>query len=258
MHVLETKLQRVFGQEVLGCSLVQHLHGICVLDRRMLVVHAIWVDEADMALLAASGCTVAHNPVCNLRLGSGTMPYAALRRHGVPIALGSDERSADDSTDMWAVLKAAGLMHQVTTPDWTAWPQPPELLHALTRGGARGMGRSGQGTLVPGADADLILVDLDTLPFTPLNDLRRQLVYCGRADAVALTMVAGRVVMERGRVLLVDERALRAEVRARQADIAAQVSAIRTAAAELEPYYDAMYRRAADVDVGFSRWSAGA
>ena len=45
----------------------------------MLVIHATWVDDADMDLLAAAGCAVAHNPVCNLRLGSGIMPFRALR-----------------------------------------------------------------------------------------------------------------------------------------------------------------------------------
>ena len=254
VHVLETKLQRVFGQEVLGESLVQYMHRLGVLDRRMLVVHAVWVDGTDMALLAAAGCTVAHNPVCNLRLGSGTMPYRRLRDHGVPIALGSDERSADDSTDMWAVMKMAGLVHQVTNPDWTAWLQPAEILRAATGGGARGMGRPGQGCLRPGAEADLILLDLDSLPFTPLNDLRRQLVYSATPATVALTMVAGQVVVERGRVLTVDEPALRAATRARQPEITALVAATQAAAAGLEPYYDAMYRRAAAVDVGFSRW----
>lgn len=256
VHVLETKLQRVFGQEVLGESLVQYMHNLGVLDRHMLVVHAVWVDGADMALLAAAGCTVAHNPVCNLRLGSGTMPYRRLRGHGIPIALGSDERSADDSTDMWAVMKMAGLVHQVTSPDWTAWPQPSEILRAATAGGARGMGRAGQGCLRPGADANLILLDLDSLPFTPLNDLCRQLVYAATPAAVALTMVAGRVVAERGRVLTVDEPALRAAIRARQPEITALVAATQAAAAGLEPYYDAMYRRAAAVDVGFSRWGS--
>lgn len=256
VHVLETRLQRVFGQEVLGRSLVQYVDQLGLLDRRMLVVHAVWVDEADMALLAASGCTVAHNPVCNLRLGSGTMPYRRLAGHGIPIALGSDERSADDSADMWGVLKMAGLVHQVTDPDWTRWPQPPELLRAATQGGARGMGRAGQGCLREGADADLVLIDLDTLPFTPLNDLRRQLVYCCTPACVALTMVAGRVVVERGRVLTVDEAGLRAAIRARQGEIDGLVRATRGAAARLLPFYDAMYRRAAAVDVGFTRWGS--
>jgi 5-methylthioadenosine/S-adenosylhomocysteine deaminase len=254
IHLLETKLQRVFGQEVLGESLVQYMHRLGVLDERVLAVHAVWVDEADMALLASSGCTVAHNPVCNLRLGSGTMPFRRLRQYGVPIGLGTDERSADDSTDMWAAMKMAGLVHQVTDPDWTTWPAPIEILRAATVGGARGMRRAGQGCLRPGADADLIMLDLDTMPFTPLNHLRRQLVYSANANSVVMTMVAGRIVASHGRMLTVDEVSLRGAVRARQAEITLLIEATEAASVRLEPYYAAMVRRSSAVDVGFSRW----
>ena len=253
VHVLETRLQRVFGQEVWGQSLVQYMDGLGVLDHRVLAVHAVWVDKADMALLARAGCTVAHNPVCNLRLGSGIMPFRRLRNHGITIALGSDERSADDSTDPWGVMKAAGLVHQVTGGDWTEWPRPREILHAATRGGARGMNRPDGGHLRPGAEADLVLLDLDTLPFTPLNHLERQLVYAANAGVVAAVIVAGRVVVERGRVLTADEAALRAAIRARQGEIDGLVRATRAAAAGLEPFYAAMLRRAEAVDVGFTR-----
>ena len=104
----------------------------------MLVIHAIWVDDADMDLLAAAGCTVAHNPICNLRLGSGIMPFRALRDRGIAIAIGTDERAADDAVNCWAALKQAGLVHQIGQTDYTHWPTPSELLHAATSAGARG------------------------------------------------------------------------------------------------------------------------
>ena len=83
IHILETKTQRVLGQSAFGKSLVRLVHDLGFLDERMLVIHAIWVDDADMDLLAGAGCTVAHNPICNLRLGSGIMPFRALRDRGI-------------------------------------------------------------------------------------------------------------------------------------------------------------------------------
>ena len=83
---------------------MRYVHDLGLLDERMMVIHAIWLDAADIELLAASGCTVAHNPVCNLRLGSGVMPWNALRAAGVPIALGSDEMNTDD-TDQHVVRR---------------------------------------------------------------------------------------------------------------------------------------------------------
>ena len=254
IHMLETRLQRVFGQEVWGKSLVRQVHDLGFLDQRMLVIHAIWVDEADIELLAASGCTVAHNPVCNLKLGSGVMPFRRLRRHGIPIALGTDERNTDDTTNVWGAMKTAGLIHKIAEPDYRDWPSALELLTCATRGGARGMRLDGEiGQLRPGAAADLIVVDLDTLPFTPLNDLKRQLVFCENGASVRLTMVAGEVVVEDGQVKSVDEAALKAEIRELAVEFAGSLAATARAAALLEPHYHAMLKRALDVDVGMER-----
>jgi 5-methylthioadenosine/S-adenosylhomocysteine deaminase len=255
-HMLETKLQRVLGEEKYGTSLVHYVHDLGLLDERMQLVHAIWVDEADMALMAESGCTVAHNPVCNLRLGSGIMPFRRLRAHGVPICLGTDEAIADDSCSLWNAAKMAGLIHTITDPDERSWPSAPEILSCLFQGGARAMRREGRiGRLAPGYAADLILIDLDSLTFTPLNNLERQLVYCETGSSVRLTMVAGRVVVEDGRLLTVDEDALKREARELAAEMATESSEARAAAEELLPYYREMYRRAAARDVGFNRWA---
>jgi 5-methylthioadenosine/S-adenosylhomocysteine deaminase len=111
------------------------------------------------------------------------------------------------------------------------------------------------GAVAPGHQADLVMLDLDTLGFTPLNDLRRQLVYCESGGAVRLTMVAGRVVYEQGRVTTVDEAALRAEAREMAERYLANKGAVEAAAAEWLPYYRAMYLRAASRDVGMQRWA---
>jgi 5-methylthioadenosine/S-adenosylhomocysteine deaminase len=254
IHILETRLQRVLGQEKYGHSLVRHVHELGLLDERMMVIHAIWIDADDIRLLAESGCTVAHNPVCNLRLGSGVMPWRALRDAGVPLCLGTDEMNTDDSINPWFVAKTAALLHTLSTPDDSQWPQPEEMLWALTRGGARALRREGQlGQLRVGAQADLILLDLDTTAFTPLNDLRRQLVHCEDGSSVRTTIVAGRVVYENGRITTVDETALRAEMRRLMADFRTQRAEAQAQAARLEPHYRAMLAEAGRRDVGMKR-----
>ena len=114
----------MLGQARWGKSLIRHVHDLGFLDERVMAIHAIWVDDDDIALMAEAGCVVAHNPICNLKLGSGIMPFRKLRDAGIPIALGSDEKAADDSTDMWAVAKMASLIHRVTDPDYLSWPEP--------------------------------------------------------------------------------------------------------------------------------------
>jgi cytosine/adenosine deaminase-related metal-dependent hydrolase len=254
VHILETRLQRVLGEHRYGHSPVRHVHDLGLLDERMLVIHAIWIDAHDIELLARSGCSVAHNPVCNLRLGSGVMPYRKLRNAGVPICLGTDEMNTDDSVNLWFVAKTAALIHTLASPDYGAWPQPAEILHAVTRGGARAMRRDGRlGQLAVGCDADIALLDLDTVAYTPLNDLKRQLVHCEDGASVRMTIVAGRVVFEQGRITRVDEAALRAEMRELMAAGREQTERAAHEALRLEPYYREMLQRAAAVDVGMNR-----
>ncbi|MDB5848393.1 MAG: hypothetical protein JWP29_2145 [Rhodoferax sp.] len=251
IHILETRLQRVLGQEVFGESLVKYVHRLGLLDERMMVIHAIWVDDEDIALLAASGCTVAHNPVCNLRLGSGIMPWRKLTDAGVPLCLGTDEMNTDDTTNLWAVAKLAGMIHSLADADSARWPQAREVLHAATRGGARAIRREGElGQLKVGCVADLCLIDLDTHAFTPLNDLQRQLVYCESGSSVRMTMVAGRIVCENGQVNTIDERALRAEARALNASLQAAAASQSGDAERLAPYYRAMLARAQAIAIG--------
>jgi len=254
VHILETKTQRVFGEEKLGKSLVRYVHDLGLLDERMLVMHAIWLDDADIALLAKSGCTVAHNPVCNLRLGSGIMPWRRMRDAGVPLALGTDEATVDDTHNLWLVAKSAALVHTLTRTDYRDWPKAPEILDALYGGGARAARRSVPlGRLAVGAAGDVALLDLNTTTFTPLNDLERQLVYCETGSSVRDVVVAGELVVENGKLLTLDEAAILAEVADLAPALGVGMAELRHAAAELEPYYREVYLRAMARDVGLDR-----
>jgi 5-methylthioadenosine/S-adenosylhomocysteine deaminase len=255
VHVLETKLQRVLGEEKFAGSLVRYVDGLELLSDRMNIIHSVWVDADDMDLIAASGAVVAHNPISNLRLGSGVMPFRELLNRGIPICLGSDEAITDDSINLWNVAKMAGLVHNLQGGDYEQWPKAAEILDCLIQGGARAMRLPKPiGQVAVGHQADLILVDLDTLPFTPLNDLRRQLVYCESGTSVRMTLVAGRVVYENGAMVGIDERALRAEARAIAATRATAAEAEADGAARWLPFYREMYMKAAARDVGLQRW----
>jgi 5-methylthioadenosine/S-adenosylhomocysteine deaminase len=256
MHILETRLQRVLGQQKLGRSLVRYVHEHGVLNEQAMVIHSIWVDEDDIALMGASGCSVAHNPVSNLKLGSGVMPWRRIRDSGINVCLGTDEANVDDGVNLWSTLKLAGLIHNLGSPDYTEWPQPAELLHAATVAGSVAMRRGRRtGPLAAGYDADLILIDLDQLPFVPLNDLPRQLVYCEPARAVRYTVVAGTVAMQDGRLTAFDEAQVKAEARELASEFIAYLESSRAGVAELKPYYAEMYRRANAESVPMDRWA---
>jgi cytosine/adenosine deaminase-related metal-dependent hydrolase len=69
------------------------------------------------------------------------------------------------------------------------------------------------GVVQPGALADLVLLDMNTPAFTPLNDPFQHLVYAETGSSVRTVLVNGRIVVEEGRLLTVDEEAILAEAR---------------------------------------------
>lgn len=255
MHILETRSQRVFGDVRLGQSLVSYAAAHGVLDSRTQVIHAIWIDKDDIAILADSGATVAHNPVSNLKIGSGVMPWRRLRDASVPIGIGTDEATVDDGVNMWTAMKTAGLVHNITDPDYRAWPEPAEILWSATGGGARAMGLAGQtGVIETGALADVIVIDLQTLPFVPLNDLAQQLVYCEPARSVKHVFVDGRMVVRDGELLTIDQQALIRSVREHESEITAFIDACRQGAEDVGAFYDLAYRHGLAEPADVNRW----
>jgi 5-methylthioadenosine/S-adenosylhomocysteine deaminase len=254
MHILETRLQRVLGQVSYGQSFVQYADAQGALNERAQVIHAIWVTEEDMDLLAASGCSIAHNPLCNLKLGSGIMPFRKLKERGINICLGSDEMCSDDAVNMWSVAKFGGLVHKITETDYRRWPTAEEILRCATLHGARAMRQEAvTGSIEVGKAADLLLIDLGTLAFTPLNDIRRQLVFCENGSSVRLVMVAGKIVVENGTLLSVDEEAIKTEIRASWPEYQAQLRQVDFWARRLEPIYLRMYERCLEEPVPVQR-----
>ncbi len=255
MHILETRVQRVFGDVELGKSILGHVRDRGVLDHRSNVIHGIWLDDEDLSAIARAGSTIAHNPVCNLRLGSGIMPFRRIRDLDIPVCLGTDEAIADDSINLWTTMKIAGLIHNITDAEYRNWPTADEILSCVHRGGARAMGLEGEvGALLPGFQADIALLDLNEIAFTPLNDVRRQLVYCENGSSVRMTMVAGSVLVRDRHVCSVDEESVKREAREFTHAYSRELAGSRRSAAELEPHYREMYLRAATTDVGMNRW----
>ena len=196
------------------------------------------------------------DPISNLRLGSGVLRWRAMLDHGIPVALGTDEAICDDSINVWTVAKIAGLIHNVSGLDSDELANPH-------RGSRERYGRAVPNAVrrpmtselsPPGMLADLALVDLHAIAFTPLNDLREQLVHCEDGRDVVLTMVAGRVVAEHGHVTSVDEAALLDEARELFAKKLPTIRAAQANANDVYQAYQHIVRRAAATDVGFTRW----
>ncbi|MGN6167971.1 MAG: amidohydrolase family protein [Solirubrobacteraceae bacterium] len=254
MHVLETKVQQVTGRELYGKSLVAHLHEIGALSRRLTMAHAIWISDEDIELMAAADCSVAHNPVCNLRIGSGIAPLRKLLSAGVNVALGTDEIDCNDSGRIFDVMKAAGIIHTMSDFDYDHWPTAGEILRAATLGGARSVCLEHDvGSLEVGKKADITLLDLDAWPFVPTTDPRVSLVYAENGSSVTDVIVNGEIVVRDRALTRLDEAAVMAEVRGRMPEILEQRARWEEIARHHEPEMKALYMHCMAEETGLNR-----
>jgi cytosine/adenosine deaminase-related metal-dependent hydrolase len=257
VHVLETKVQAITGQEFYGDTLVGYLDGLGVLSERSTLAHGIWLTDEDIERLGQAGSSVAHNPISNQKLGAGIAPFRKLRDAGVNVALGSDGGSSSDSARMFDVIKAAALLHKVTTPDYEQWPSATEILWAATRGGARSMRLEDEtGAIAPGMKADLVVFDLRTINFTPRNDLRNHLVYSENGSSIEQVMVDGRVVVRDGVCTQVAEAAVLEELRELAPEFLARHGRAEEINRVFAPYFDAIHRRCCSTPLPINRYSS--
>jgi 5-methylthioadenosine/S-adenosylhomocysteine deaminase len=206
IHVLETRMQAVSGQRMYGRTLVEHMDAIGFLGPRVCFAHGIWLTPGDIELVRDRDVSIAHNPVSNMKLGSGIAAVPLLLAHGVNVALGTDGMSSNDGLDMFASLKQAALLHKLWGIDYERWTGAAEAWQLATVGGARPAGDgSGLGRIEPGRRADLVLLDLESHVFTPLNDPLRQLAFGSTTLAVDSVLVGGDWKVRSGKVVTVDE-----------------------------------------------------
>jgi len=243
-HVQETRLQVVTGLEFYGAPIVEYLARIGFLGPRTSLIHAVWLNPREIRALAETGATAQHNPWSNLTLGSGLQPVRALLDAGVNVSLGSDGACSTVSLNMLNVVGAAAALSKLRGDDYAAWLSAHEALVAATQGGARAFGFGADlGVIERGALADVVAYRLDTLPFTPLSDPVRQLVYAERGAGLDFAMVGGEVMLRGGRFTRVDEARLLAEVETEFATLEPQYARAEASVAPLRTAMETIYRR---------------
>jgi cytosine/adenosine deaminase-related metal-dependent hydrolase len=253
VHVLETRLQVVTGRLFYGRSMVAHLEALGLLGPRTALVHCVWVDDDDIRRVAATGATVFHNPSSNLKLGSGVAPARALLRAGIPVGLGTDGMGSNDCQNLFEEMRLAAFVSKISSPRYDEWLTAGEVLRMATRGGLGALGLAGDlGAIEVGRLADLVMLDLGGVAFTPRHDVVRQVVYAERGGGVRTVVIGGRIVMEDGVVTTVDEPKLLAEIRSAADRLHAAGEPGWSRSRELEPYFAEIYRRAASMPVAVS------
>ena len=213
IHLAETRDEVKISQDRFQASPVAYLDGLGFLEAGVLAAHAVWLSEADTAVLRLRGVGVSHNPESNMKLAGGAAPITRYLDAGIPVGLGTDGAASNNDLDMFDAMRLASLLQKLQTGDPRA-VSAQTALQMATIGGARALRKESEiGSLEPGKRADIILVSMSSAHQTPMYNPVSHLVYATHGDDVRTTIVNGRILMRDRRMLTLDEPAVLAEAR---------------------------------------------
>jgi 5-methylthioadenosine/S-adenosylhomocysteine deaminase len=215
IHLSETEQEVSDCLEAHGKRPAAYLDELGFLGPRTVLAHGVWLDEAELELIAERGATVVASPAANMKLAvGGVFPYPEGARAGVAVGLGTDGVSSNSNLDMFEEVKLFALGQKHASGDPSTLPAGQAL--AIARGMRSPM--LGGTRLDVGQPADFLLLRSSD-PELSAGDLDADLVYAASGSVVDTTVVAGRVLMRDRVVPAADE--LVAEVRSRAARLTA-------------------------------------
>ena len=174
------------------------------LEPGVTLAHLCDITGDEIRRLAASGITATHAPGCDLPMGWGIAPVAALRTAGIAVGLGTSGGGSNDAGHLLADARLAMQVAPLVGPPISA----REALGMATAGSAAGLGRPELGSLRPGSAADLCLWDVSGVADAGVADPVAGLLWANPGRRPKHVVVAGRVVVRDYELVNADEREL--------------------------------------------------
>ena len=219
IHLAETKANVDEISKRYGNRPVEHLNEIGFLGPEVMAAHCVWLSEREIGMLRGTGTNVVHNPVSNMKLGSGVAPVSEMLEAAIPVALGTDGATSNNSLDMFNEMKFAALLNKSHKLDPTAVPAK-SVLEMATINGAKALGLDDKiGSIEEGKQADIILVDMNKPHLTPSHSVVSNLVYNSVGSDVDTVLVNGNAVMQERKVLTLDEKTVLEKAQEAAADL---------------------------------------
>ena len=205
IHVAETQNENKIILERYGKRPLAFLKGLGYLDRPAIFAHGVELNPSEIADLATSPVSIAHNPISNLKLASGVAPVTNLLVAGVTVGLATDSVASNNNLDMFEEGRTAALLQKMREGDASQFTIE-QALKALTIEGAKALGLEDKiGSLEVGKQADFIAIQpKGRIHLYPLENMLSHLVYAVKGSDVQDVYIAGKQVVRDGQVLTVN------------------------------------------------------
>ncbi len=209
MHMSPAAMDPQGFLERTGHRPIEHLAALEVLDRNVVLVHMVHVDDNELRLVKQKEAHIVHCPTTALKVAYGVTQigkFPEMLAMGINVALGCDGSNAANSMDMLrATYLAAGLFKDARR-DPTMIPAETALEMATLNGAKALLLENEIGSLEAGKKADIVLFDRARPEWVPLHNVANALVYSADGRSVDTVIVDGNIVVENGRCTRVDER----------------------------------------------------
>jgi len=213
IHLSETLDEVIAISEKKGMRPVAYLERLGLLEKPLIAVHAVHVDEEEIALMGKYGVRVVHAPESNMKLSSGIAPIDRMLKAGVTIGLGTDGSASNNDLDLFLEMDSAAKLAKISSMNPVCL-RAGEVLKMAVSGGAAVLGLEREiGTIEVGKRADMIVIDLDAPHLRPLYDPISAIVYSASGADVKDVIVNGRVLMKDRVFTSLDPDEIRGEVR---------------------------------------------
>jgi 5-methylthioadenosine/S-adenosylhomocysteine deaminase len=174
--------------------------------------HCVHLDDTEIRRIVEHGVKPVHNPESNMKLASGIAPVPQLLARGICVSLGTDGCASNNNLDLMSEMDTVAKLHKVNTLDPTVL-DAETVLGMATIEGARALGLADRiGSLEPGKEADVILIDTRQPHLTPLYHPASHLVYAARGGDVSTSIINGQIVMENRELRTLDRERVMEDV----------------------------------------------
>ena len=210
-HISETRKEHEDCIRETGMTPAALYASLGLMDLPFLAAHCVWITDDDIHLMADKGAACAACPRSNLKLGAGFAPLARMRRNGMQVALGTDSAASNNRLSIMSEMECGAYVQKTLERDPAVFPAE-EMIVLACDAGPRILGENG-GALMPGMNADLIMISMEGWRWNPGYSVQSSLVYAAQDTDVVLTMVGGDVLYESGVCTFVDEEEVKERLR---------------------------------------------
>jgi 5-methylthioadenosine/S-adenosylhomocysteine deaminase len=210
IHLAEANTETEFIQQKhKGLRPIEFMVKIGFFNDKTIAAHMVQVNEKELDILKRHNVGIGHNPQSNMKLAAGVAPIPQMLKKGLRVGLGTDGAASNNDLSLWEEMDTAAKLHK------SFWGDPKvvsakEAFEMATLGGARALHLEDKiGSIETGKQADIVIVNFDTIHQTPVYNVYSHLVYATKSSDVETVIIDGKIVMLKRRLLTLQENVIK-------------------------------------------------